>query len=83
MRKRRSVVLGLVATLLVAAMVGMLSHVIVVAGAGTAITICLVGLGPAFAAVALVAAVGAVAPPIPGTVVVASPAGEAPAEGQI
>jgi hypothetical protein len=83
LRKRRSVILGVFAAAVVAAIVGTLGHIVAVAGAGTALTICLVGLGPALAAVALVTAVGAVAPPMPGSIAVTSPGVETPAETQI
>jgi hypothetical protein len=82
LRKRRAVLLGLIAGVLLAGIAGVGAHVIAVAGAGTALTICLVGLGPALAAVALVTAVGAVAPPPTGSIPISSATIEAPAEAQ-
>jgi len=82
LRKRRAVILGLIAGVLLAGIVGFGAHVIAATGAGTALTICLVGLGPALAAIALVTAVGAVAPPATGTMPVSSAAIEASAEAQ-
>lgn len=63
MRKQRALVLGLIAGGVVAGLVVMMVHIISTGSAGTALTIGLVGLGPAFAAMALVMALGAVAPP--------------------
>jgi hypothetical protein len=63
MRKERIVTLGLVVTGVAILLAGTLLYLVNARSAGTALTICLVGLGPALAAVALVAALSAVAPP--------------------
>jgi hypothetical protein len=62
MSKRRVLVLGLTACLVVA---GLFCGALYLAetGSGALITICLVGLGPALAAVAMVGAMSIMAPP--------------------
>jgi hypothetical protein len=64
MRKRRALIAGVVIGGVVAGLAVLVAYVIATGSAGTALTIGLVGLGPAFAAAALVAALSAAAPPV-------------------
>ena len=64
MRKRRALIAGVVIGGVVAGLAVLVAYVIATGSAGTAFTIGLVGLGPAFAAAALVAALSAAAPPV-------------------
>ena len=64
MRKQRALALGLAAGGVVVGLVVVMVHVIATGGAGTALTIGLVGLGPAFAAIALVGVLSVAAPPV-------------------
>jgi hypothetical protein len=86
MRKQRALAVGLVAGGAVTGLVVVMVHVITTGGAGTALTIGLVGLGPAFAAIALVAALSAAAPPVKpaaSSVLVAHTVAESPSEAQV
>jgi hypothetical protein len=64
MRKQRALIVGVVIGGVVAGLAVLVAYVIATGSAGTALTIGLVGLGPAFAAAALVAALSAAAPPV-------------------
>ena len=64
MRKRRTLAFGAGAGVIVAAAVVGVVYLAVTGSAGAAIAICLVGLGPALAAMALVGALSLAAPPV-------------------